>query len=134
MQAFKLFDKDANGIVSIPELDTILRSLGVSPTKEELAVIVKDVDTEGKGEISSDQFLVMMARKMAEPTDELRDCFNYFDKNRDNRIDATELQAVMESLGEKLTLEDIRAMIHALAPGEDYVTFEQFAKMAKSIK
>uniref|UniRef100_A0A6B2LQA0 EF-hand domain-containing protein n=1 Tax=Arcella intermedia TaxID=1963864 RepID=A0A6B2LQA0_9EUKA len=133
MQSFKLFDKNSDGIVNIAELETILRSLGQTPSKEELATMIKDVDTEGKGEISGDQFLVMMATKMQETIDPIEACFGAFDKNKDRRIDATELQAVMESLGEKLTLEEIKVMIRALAaPGEDHVTFDTFAKLAKS--
>ena len=47
-QAFKLFDKDGDGTVSTNELGVVMRSLGQSPTDEELQAMINEVDEDGK--------------------------------------------------------------------------------------
>lgn len=61
----------------------------------------------GNGEIDFDEFLAMLATKMSETQDEYAECYRVFDKNKDGFIDAAELKQVMESLGEKLTDEEV---------------------------
>jgi len=40
-----------------------LTSLGQTPTKEELADMINEVDADGNGEVDFDEFLTMMATK-----------------------------------------------------------------------
>ena len=47
-EAFSLFDKDGDGIVSTKELVTIMRSLGHNPTQAELGDMVNEVDADGE--------------------------------------------------------------------------------------
>lgn len=42
-----------------------MRSLGQTPSREELASMIKEVDTDGNGEIDFEEFLDMMATKMS---------------------------------------------------------------------
>jgi len=130
-EAFNLFDKNGDGSITISELETVMRSLGQTPTKDELAAMIKSVDVDGNGEIDFDEFLAMLASKMSETQDELAECFGVFDKNKDGFIEAAELKQVMESLGEKLTNEDIQHMISELDPEKTgKVSYDNFLKMA----
>jgi calmodulin len=45
--AFTLFDKDNDGVVTAKELSTVLKSLGHSPTEQELGEMIASVDTDG---------------------------------------------------------------------------------------
>lgn len=47
--AFTLFDKDNDGVVTAKELSTVLKSLGHSPTEQELGEMIASVDTDGAG-------------------------------------------------------------------------------------
>lgn len=67
-----MFDKDGNGTIDIEELGIVMRSLGQSPTKEELDTIINDADIDGDGQIDFDEFVVMMNRQ------EARDLLGYF--------------------------------------------------------
>lgn len=59
------------------------------------------------------EFLTMMARKMkdTDSEEEIREAFRVFDRDGNGFISAAELRHVMTSIGEKLTEEEINAMI-----------------------
>ena len=49
--AFNLFDKDADGLITCGELGTVMRSLGQSPSNEELDRVTSLIDQEGDGNL-----------------------------------------------------------------------------------
>lgn len=46
--AFELFDKDNNERITLDELGTVMKSLGMNPTDEELRDMIREHDTDGK--------------------------------------------------------------------------------------
>ena len=69
-EAFALFDKDHDGTISSNELETILKSLGQAPTKEDLKDMINEVDIDGNGTVDFEEFLSMMASKNKDTTAE----------------------------------------------------------------
>jgi calmodulin len=88
-EAFSLFDKDADGVITTKELGVVMRALGQNPTETELQVLfhvllllsplsptfvclgvfrsqdmINEVDVDQSGTIDFTEFLNMMARKM----------------------------------------------------------------------
>lgn len=111
-----------------------MRAAALTP-QDELADMIKTVDTDGNGEIDFDEFLTMMRHKMSATDDEMAQCFRVFDKNGDGAIDAHELRHVMETLGEKLTAKEVAAMIRELdEQGQGRVSYDAFVKMAQGRK
>ena len=51
-EAFSLFDKDGNGVITTGELGTVMRSLGQNPTESELQDMINEVDVDGKSTIT----------------------------------------------------------------------------------
>jgi calmodulin len=45
--AFELFDKDNNERITLDELGTVMKSLGMNPTDEELRDMIREHDTDG---------------------------------------------------------------------------------------
>lgn len=46
-EAFALFDKDGDGRITANELESVMKSMGETPTPKELRQIIHDVDTDG---------------------------------------------------------------------------------------
>lgn len=69
-------------------------------------------------------------RRFPEQHQELRDAFNVFDKNQDGVISAEELCAMMQQLGEKITLQEAQNMIAEVDKDNDgVVNFDEFLHM-----
>ncbi|XP_042400121.1 calmodulin-like isoform X1 [Zingiber officinale] len=134
-ETFCLFDRDGDGCISLGELSTIINSLGLRPTKDELQEMISEVDADGSGAIEFEEFLNLMVRKMKESDseEELKEAFKVFDKDQNGFISKNELKNVMMSLGEKLTDEEVDQMIkEADLDGDGQVNYEEFVKMMKS--
>eukprot|EP00092_Neocalanus_flemingeri_P091157 GFUD01115535.1.p1 GENE.GFUD01115535.1~~GFUD01115535.1.p1 ORF type:complete len:153 (+),score=53.11 GFUD01115535.1:136-594(+) len=136
-EAFTLFDKDDDGIITIKELGTVMRSLGQTPTEDELQDMINVVDIDENGTIEFVEFLSMMARKMREPDrDEgLQNTFRVFDKDGNGFISPAELRHVMTNLGVKLTNEEVDEMISEADMNKDgQVDYQEFVNMMGSNK
>lgn len=109
-----------------------MRSLGQTPTEAELKEMIAEVDANKDGTIDFKEFLGLMSRQTKErdSQEELKEAFKVFDKDGNGFISAAELRHVMTSLGEKLTDEEVDAMMkEADADGDGQVDYDEFAKM-----
>lgn len=58
--AFNMFDKDRNGLISPTELHEVLKSLQEPCTLSDCHNMIKGVDSNGDGQVNFDEFKVMM--------------------------------------------------------------------------
>lgn len=130
-EAFDLFDRDNDGIITTKELGTLMRTLGHNPTDQELDDMVNEVDTSGQGKINYTDFLRMMKPSEAWNEEaELRCAFEVFDKDGDGYISAASLRHVMSKLGEKLSDDDVKFLMkHADVNGDGRVDFKEFVRI-----
>ncbi|KAL5195951.1 Calmodulin-like protein 8 [Glycine soja] len=134
LEAFCLFDRDGDGCITMEELASALRTLNQNnPRKEELQIMMNEVDMNGSGTIEFGQFLNLMARKMkkqSEAEEELKEAFKLFDKDQDGYISPTELLSAMRNIGVKITEEELEHMIRlADLDGDGRVNYEEFMRM-----
>jgi Ca2+-binding EF-hand superfamily protein len=61
LQAFKIFDKDGNGLVDQEELKTILENFGEYLDDKEIERMIKEIDNDGDGFISLEDFVNAMS-------------------------------------------------------------------------
>lgn len=59
--AFKMFDKDGSGMISANEIKEVL-GFGKSMSEEAVDEVIKQVDANGDGEISFEEFSAMMKK------------------------------------------------------------------------
>lgn len=63
-EAFKAFDKDGNGFISVEELKHAMESLGETVSNEELDEMVKMADKNKDGKIDYEEFVEIMQKEM----------------------------------------------------------------------
>lgn len=59
-EAFRVFDKDGNGLVSHSELRHVLFNIGEKLSDEEIEEMINDADIDGDGSINYEEFVKMM--------------------------------------------------------------------------
>ncbi|KAK2986714.1 hypothetical protein RJ640_010939 [Escallonia rubra] len=129
-KVFEKFDADGDGKISAAELGAILAALGSEASPEELQRTMSEIDTDGDGFIDLKEFSDFHRGGDDVASKDLRDAFDLYDSDRNGKISASELHAVLKNLGEKCTLQDCRRMISSVdADGDGYVDFEEFKKM-----
>ena len=63
LNAFKLFDKEGNGLININELKHIMLTVGNNITEEELNDLLKEADTDNDGYINYEEFIRSLLSK-----------------------------------------------------------------------
>ncbi|TPX31142.1 hypothetical protein SmJEL517_g05469 [Synchytrium microbalum] len=137
-ECFKVFaGRGSHGHIGAKELMNAMKSVGLNPTEAEVTSLINEVDTTGKGNITEDQFLVMMAHKTKggqahEDEREFRAAFNLLDADQDGRISATELRTILKGFGEDLTTDEVDELIKEHdVDGDGYLGYEEFVKMLR---
>ncbi|KAK7336492.1 hypothetical protein VNO77_17034 [Canavalia gladiata] len=132
-QAFRLIDRDNDGVVSREELQNVLTSLGATSSPDDVAMMLSEVDDDGQGSISVETLMnrVGSGLESGSDPDELREVFEVFDTDRDGRISAKELHRVFQAIGdERCTIEECQRMIEGVdRNGDGFVCFEDFSRM-----
>ncbi|MER7986969.1 EF-hand domain-containing protein [Streptomyces noursei] len=134
-EAFSLFDKDGDGQIASSELGTVMRSLGQSPTEQELQDLITEVDADGNGTIGLPEFLDLMARKSkkTDSVDEIIEAFKVFDKDADGIISTVEVRHILTTLGDKLTDEEVNEMLQeADFDGDGQINYSDLVKIMTS--
>ncbi|KAL6509048.1 hypothetical protein OROGR_023155 [Orobanche gracilis] len=134
-QAFEMIDRDGDGKIMKGDLERLLCRLGSQPpNKEDLELILNEVDRDGDGCISLEEFYAIGPAFAPPARDgELREVFDFFDSDRDGRITSEELFTVFRTIGDaRCTLEDCRRMIGGVdRNGYGFVCLEDFSLMMK---
>lgn len=61
--AFKVFDKDHNGLISPDELRQVMKNLGHRLTDKEVEEMIKEADADNNGQIDYQEFAKVMMSK-----------------------------------------------------------------------
>jgi calmodulin len=129
--AFEMFDKNKDGVITTKELANIMRSLNQDPTEEELNEMIEEVDLDKNGEVDFEEFITLMNRRSRETDieEDVLNAFKVFDKDGNGLISVTELRHIMMTLGDQLTEEEIDDMLkEADNDGDGYINYEEFIK------
>lgn len=129
-EAFSLFDKDYNGVITSKELGIVMESISLNPTKSEINEMINEAETSKENSIDFPEFLAFLSRKtIVDETNsaELHKAFEVFcDQERtDSYIDANSFMSVMDELGEPYKRKEIEKMIReADVTGDGKIRFE----------
>jgi hypothetical protein len=59
-KAFSAFDRDKDGTINASELGTMMKSMGMFPSEQDLKAMILSVDGDGSGHIEFDEFVNLM--------------------------------------------------------------------------
>jgi len=62
LKAFRLFDDDETGKISLKNLRRVAKEIGENMTDEELKEMIEEADRDGDGEINQEEFLRIMKK------------------------------------------------------------------------
>eukprot|EP00696_Hemimastix_kukwesjijk_P008159 gnl/Hemi2/20321_TR6741_c0_g1_i1.p1 gnl/Hemi2/20321_TR6741_c0_g1~~gnl/Hemi2/20321_TR6741_c0_g1_i1.p1 ORF type:complete len:171 (-),score=62.90 gnl/Hemi2/20321_TR6741_c0_g1_i1:129-641(-) len=112
-EAFELFDTEKTGRIDRHELKVAMRALGFDVRKEEVLKIMSEVDVDNSGTVGLNDFMNIMAQKIAErdPMEEIRKAFMLFDDDNTGKISLKNLKRIAKELGEDLPETELQAMI-----------------------
>ncbi|MCO5597052.1 hypothetical protein L7F22_051126 [Adiantum nelumboides] len=128
-EAFRLFDINNDGFITMEELRTVMSVLGQSFTERELREILRQVDGNGNGTIELEEFsrVIEASRASFLGPDDISSAFRAFDTNQDGFISSEELLHVLQSLGETPSRKDVLDMIEqADQDGDGLLSFPEF--------
>lgn len=111
-----------------------IRALGFEPTREEIRKLIANVDPDGIGKLSFEEFLDLMSVKMQEKDskEEVLRAFKLFDDDNTGKITFKNLKRVAKELGENLTDEELQEMIEeADRDGDGEISQEEFLRVMK---
>jgi len=140
-EAFKNFDKDGDGSITIDELtamvETICESDDANNNSRRHSVVklnFQSIDKNGDGLIDFDEFCAMMGSNQNHDSKaELKSAFDIFDKDGDGQITLAEMSKIMSGLDESLSEENIAAMLaHADVNNDGIIDFDEFYNLMSS--
>lgn len=133
-ELFALFDKTGESKIAYHEVGECLRAFGQNPTNGQVAKVLNSPSQEDMNNkyVSFDQFLPMLAQVGRQTTSSSFDDFveglRVFDKENNGTVLGAELRHVLCTLGEKLTEEEVEALISGHEDANGCVNYESFIR------
>lgn len=132
---FEAFDVDRKGFIGTEMISVILDMLGTQLDEDELEEIIDEIDEDGNGEVSFEEFGNLAARFLVEEDDddteliqtELKGAFRLYDKAGNGFITIDVLREILKELDDNLNDDDLDNMIEEIdADGSGTVDWEEF--------
>ncbi|KAL5568253.1 hypothetical protein UlMin_024828 [Ulmus minor] len=137
-EIFRSFDRNDDGSLTQLELGSMLRSLGLRPSSDQLEALTREADRNHNGLVEFSEFVALVEPELVPASspygeEQLRMIFRMFDRDGDGYITAAELAHSMAKLGHALTAEELAGMMkEADTDGNGRVDFEEFGRAITS--
>ena len=108
----------------------MLTALGQSPSEDDIAKMIAEVDADANGTLEFPEFLKMMASRMNTKNndEEIQEAFKVFDIDGSGFITSASLTKAMKSLKEDFKPEEIDQLIK-ITGSDGKVSYKQFQNM-----
>jgi len=130
-EAFMLFDTKGDGMIPANQVGEVLRALGQNPTEAEVKRLVQTQKASDR--VSFETFLPILqavsSKKITDTADDFVEGLRHFDKDGNGFISSAELRHMLTSLGERMSEEDVEALIHGQEDSSGNINYEEFVKM-----
>jgi len=128
-ECFELYDRTGSGKIPTNLLSKVVRSVGQCPSQGDIADWMKEIDPDGAGFFDMPSLIALLERHYQAPPNpnDVIEAFKIFDPDSTGKISSAELRTVMTNLGEKLTNDEVQAMLKEADPQNtgkiDYAEF-----------
>merc|ERR1719431_1674406 len=135
IEVFAFFDKNGDGLIDQSEMLTMMNSLGVKVSQEDLEERMaewQEFDIDRNGTFDFNEFLCLMKETLMDVQDDerLKEAFALFDLDSNGYIDIKELSEIMKRLGQNLEISQLKAMIYSADIDKDgKINFEEFKRL-----
>jgi Ca2+-binding EF-hand superfamily protein len=135
MYSFNLVDLDGGGSIDSEELSELMDLLGMQATEEEMNAMLQEIDSKGTGEISFEDFVRVMSKKVVPEytAEQVIRAFTKF-KPKDcppHMITADALISVLSSYEGKIPVEQARELVDKIEcdPKTKLINFHDYVNM-----
>ena len=133
-EVFNLVDTDRGGSISSDELGRLMETLGIKTSKEELDLMISEIDENGNGDIDFDEFVLVMSRKVqADYTGaEVKAAFRLFvrETGTTGTISSRDLEQALSLYGkDRLSPQDARSLVAQLDLSDGRFNYEDYVNM-----
>ena len=131
-EAFRMFDRDKDGLINYIELGYVLQSQGFNLSNQELIDMISDVDENEDDKITFEEFLILMHSRLkkADIENELNEAFNAYDKSGKGVISVKEFKKIINILGDKVCDEEVDEIIQKVDPrNKGYIDYKELTKI-----
>lgn len=134
--AFSMFDKDGSGTISRNEMEMVFTSLKIDIKKQEIQDVIDNMDVDGDGEISFEEFIKNIGGMGGNLFDErytneeIEWVFNFFDENNKGYITIEELSKAFTKFGYSYTTLQLKRMIKKIDKNSDgKISLDEFTQL-----
>uniref|UniRef100_A0ABD2W0I8 Myosin light chain alkali n=1 Tax=Trichogramma kaykai TaxID=54128 RepID=A0ABD2W0I8_9HYME len=136
--AFSIYDADGSNSIDCFDLGNVLRALNVNPTN---ATIEKMGGTKKRGEktMTLEEFLPIFSQVKKDKDqgcyEDFIECLKLYDKQENGTMLLAELTHVLQTLGERLTEQEVEIIARDCMPEEDedgFIKYDPFVKKLMS--
>lgn len=133
--AFKLFDKNDDGVIDFNEFMEVTKSIGIDSNPTSIKMIIDTIGSDNK--VTLPQFLDVMTGKMKK-MDTKRDvmrAFEVFDEKKDGTVRAGQLKHVLRTFYSIMSVAECDALINEAEPdAEGNIKYSRFVDKLFSLK
>jgi calmodulin len=112
-EAFKMFDTEGVGHISVDQIRKALKKFGQDFTRSEVEDMIRDLDQDGSGTLTFEEFVTLMTKSTVEEVevisleDDIIRAFRTFDRDDDGKISMDEFRFILCRLGERMPEDEV---------------------------
>ena len=134
-EIFDLFDTEQSGYVDCKDSLKILASMGRKLEPEDENEFLTIADPRKDGQVSKQNFLDGVETMYTIPDDyipEIKEAFNFFDKDKDGKISSKEFKQMLVKLSKEYQEKDVDELFKILDVDLDgYINIDEFINLWK---
>jgi solute carrier family 25 phosphate transporter 23/24/25/41 len=123
VQVFESLDRNKSGSLELDEVEAGMKALGIPVTKPTVQRLFGRLDSNGDGKVTLPEFASYCDTRLVE----IRKTFDAIDTDRSGSISSEEIKLCVQSLGMKISSDQLRGMVRHVVKGEAAsISFDDF--------